>query len=343
MGKRSISVPPLPPPETLARVHTIILDWYAAHRRDLPWRATSDPYAVLISEIMLQQTQVERVLPKYRQFLAAFPTLADLAAAPTSQVISTWVPLGYNSRAVRLQAIARQVLAEFNGRIPHSVDELLRLKGIGRYTAGAIACFAYRQQVATVDTNIYRVLHRIFFGLEQPDPQVKPDQMFDVAQRALPPGEAYDWNQALMDIGATICTSANPQCLRCPLQEMCAARQEMSQYSLFPGGAPLASLRQSMQLRRVAETKATYRSGQPTQPKQPKQSPPFTSTNRYFRGRIIDHLRSLSPEQRLTPRELGRVIKPGFSDDELPWLQKLIAALQKDGLVDAGEDGVRLP
>src|SRR5947209_17969350 len=128
MGKRAVPVPPLPLPETLARVYTIILEWYALHRRDLPWRSTDDPYAILVSEIMLQQTQVERVLPKYRQFLTAFPTLADLAAAPTADVISVWVPLGYNSRAVRLQSIARQVIAEYEGRIPDTIDELRRLK-----------------------------------------------------------------------------------------------------------------------------------------------------------------------------------------------------------------------
>jgi A/G-specific adenine glycosylase len=335
MAKRTISTPPLPLPALIERVHSIILEWYALHQRDLPWRATSDPYAILVSEIMLQQTQVDRVLPKYRQFLTAFPTLADLATAPTSQVISVWVPLGYNSRAVRLQAIARQVMAEYGGRVPDSIDALLRLKGIGRYTAGAIACFAYRRQVATVDTNIYRVLHRVFFGLEQPQPAVKPDQMFDLAEQLLPPGEAYNWNQALMDLGATICITTNPQCLRCPLQEACAARQEMSRYSLFPGAAPLVSLRQVR--RKVAEKQAAY------QPQQSQQSMPFTSSNRYFRGRIVDHLRSLPPGQRIQLAELGGIIKPGFTNDELPWLHQLIVALQKDGLVDASEDGVCLP
>ncbi|HEV2581295.1 MAG TPA: A/G-specific adenine glycosylase [Ktedonobacteraceae bacterium] len=338
MAKQFLITPPLPQPALLERVHSIILEWYARHQRDLPWRSTSDPYAVLISEIMLQQTQVERVLPKYRQFLAAYPTLADLAAAPTSQVISNWVPLGYNSRAVRLQAIARQVLAEHNGRIPDTVDALLRLKGIGRYTAGAIACFAYRQQVATVDTNIYRVLHRIFFGLEQPEPAIKTEQMFDIAEQLMPPGEAYNWNQALMDLGATICTSGNPQCLRCPLQDICAAQVEMGRYSLFPGGTALGSLQQVR--RKVAEKKAGYQA-HPERPSQ--QSLPFTSSNRYFRGRIVDYLRSLPPGQRIKPPELGTIIKPDFSHADLPWLQKLIVALQKDGLVDASEDGVCLP
>src|SRR6516164_9729779 len=145
--------------EQLKRVHADLLQWYALEQRDLPWRSTHDPYAILVSEMMLQQTQVQRVLPKYEQFLATFPTLADLARASTADVISAWVPLGYNMRAVRLQSIARQVISEYGGRIPDTVEELLKLKGVGRYTAGAIACFAYKKQVATVDTNIHRVLH----------------------------------------------------------------------------------------------------------------------------------------------------------------------------------------
>src|SRR5437588_2735387 len=157
--------------------------------------------------MMLQQTQVQRVLPKYEQFLAAFPTLADLATASTADVISIWVPLGYNMRAVRLQSIARQVLAEYGGHIPDTIDDLLKLKGIGRYTAGAIACFAYHKQVATVDTNIYRVLHRIFLGLEHPEPKINDAQMLSLAEQVLPMEQAYTWNQALMDLGATVCTS----------------------------------------------------------------------------------------------------------------------------------------
>src|SRR2546422_11629489 len=204
-----------PAPEQVVRVHSSLLRWYAAEQRDLPWRSTRDPYAILVSEIMLQQTQVDRVMPKYEQFLTAFPTLADLAQASTADVISVWVPLGYNRRAVNLQSIARQVLAEYDGRIPDTIDGLLKLKGVGRYTAGAIACFAYRKQVATVDTNIRRVLHRIFLGLEYPEPKLSNDQMLALAEQVLPDGTAYDWNQALMDLGATIYTSSNPQCSHC--------------------------------------------------------------------------------------------------------------------------------
>src|SRR5947209_6341763 len=219
MSKQSLfsSFPYQIAPELVVQVHYFLLRWYSAEQRDLPWRSTNDPYAILVSEIMLQQTQVDRVLPKYHQFLQAFPTLADLARASTADVISVWVPLGYNRRAISLQSIARQVIAEYDGRIPDTIDELLKLKGIGRYTAGAIACFAYHKQVATVDTNIRRVLHRIFLGLEHPEPRLNDTHMLTLAEQVLPTGEAYNWNQSLMDLGATICTGNNPQCTRCPV------------------------------------------------------------------------------------------------------------------------------
>src|SRR5712692_10624118 len=129
MGKQTLPSSLRPAPEQLERVHFFLLQWYAAARRDLPWRSADDPYAILVSEIMLQQTQVDRVLPKYQQFLRAFPTLADLASASTADVISVWVPLGYNRRAISLQSIARKVIAEYSGRIPDTIDELLKLKG----------------------------------------------------------------------------------------------------------------------------------------------------------------------------------------------------------------------
>ncbi len=312
-------------PDHVAQVQLSLLKWYAHEQRDLPWRMTNDPYEILVSEVMLQQTQVDRVLPKYKQFLSAFPTLADLANAPTAEVISVWVPLGYNRRAISLQSIARQVIAEYEGHIPESIDELLKLKGIGRYTAGAIACFAYHKHVATVDTNIRRVLHRIFLGLEQPDQKVNDNQMLLLAEQVLPEGQAYNWNQSLMDLGATICTSNDTRCGICPLQQSCQAYAEMSQYSLFPSGAVLR------QMRKVAEKKSGY------------QTQPFTSSNRYFRGRIVDFLRSAPANQRMPLEVVGAQIKPGFSDDDNAWLQQIINGLVKDGLLDATEDGVRLP
>jgi A/G-specific adenine glycosylase len=327
MAKRFLSANTYmqPSSEHITQVHLALLSWYASSGRELPWRATDDPYAILVSEVMLQQTQVERVLPKYQLFLLTFPTLADLANAPTADVLTVWVPLGYNRRAVSLQAIARQVLAEYNGSLPETIEELLKLKGIGPYTAGAIACFAYRKQVATVDTNIYRVLHRVFLGLEYPQAQLTTDAMFTFAEQVLPAGEAYNWNQALMDMGATICTSGNPECTRCPLQTCCRAYQEMSQHSLFPSGVVLR------ELRKVAEKKTTYT------------TQPFTGSNRYFRGRVVAHLRTLPAGERLRLPDLGPVLKDDYQNADLPWLEKLLTGLQRDGLIEWTVDGVKLP
>jgi A/G-specific adenine glycosylase len=293
----------------------LLIAWYRAHGRDLPWRRTRDPYAILVAEIMLQQTQVDRVLPKYAEFLARFPTLAALAAAPPAEVIRAWAPLGYNRRAVQLQAIARQVLATDDGRIPDTVAALLRLKGIGRYTAGAIACFAYERDVATLDTNIRRVLHRVFVGLDAPEPQRSLAEMWQLAEQALPPGQAYEWNQALMDLGATVCTAANPACERCPLPSGCRAYAQMGQYSLFPSGAVVRDLR------RIRERRPGYK------------TQPFTSSPRYYRGRILAALRQLDGAASLPLPELGQQIKPDFAAADLPWLANLATDLARDGLV----------
>ncbi|HEX6798819.1 MAG TPA: A/G-specific adenine glycosylase [Ktedonobacterales bacterium] len=221
--------------------------WYAAEgRATLPWRHTRDPYAVLVSETMLQQTQVERVLPKYAEFLAQFPTLERLAAAPVAEVIQAWRGLGYNLRAVRLWRVARQVVAEHGGRLPQTVEGLMRLAGIGRYTAGAIACFAFGLPVATVDTNIRRVLWRVFRGIEParwPEGMAAQRAALALAEWALPPDHTYDWQQALMDLGATVCISRRPACERCPLAGCCAAYAETARVALFPSGEVLARLR----------------------------------------------------------------------------------------------------
>src|SRR5579871_3718068 len=193
----------------LALVQTALLAWYAGQARDLPWRRTRDPYAILVAEVMLQQTQVDRVIPKWHAWLERFPSLADLARASRADAIRAWQGLGYNRRAVRLHAIAMQTVNEFGGELPRSVDGLLRLAGVGRYTAGAVACFAYEQPVAMVDTNVRRVLSRVF--------GVAPAQVEAMAQSVIPSDSAWAWGQALMDLGATVCRASQPLCLVCPL------------------------------------------------------------------------------------------------------------------------------
>ena len=328
----------------------LLLDWYAREgRHDLPWRHTRDPYAVLVSEIMLQQTQVERVLPKYRTFLARFPTLTALAEAPASDVIRAWAGLGYNTRAVRLQQIARQAVAEFGGRLPGSLEGLLALKGIGRYTAGAVACFALELPVATVDTNIRRVLWRVFRGIEPatwPTGERATREHLALAEWALPSERAYDWQQALMDLGATVCLGRRPLCERCPLTSVCAAYAEMARTALFPSGEALARLRDE---RRVAETQAEYDAAPDGRKRKSREKAvPFTMTTRYFRGRVVDALRNLPHGESLALETLGPLVKPEYTQEDAPWLLGIVRGLARDSLViledgDAGAVRVALP
>ncbi len=201
-----------------------LLSWYRAHRRDLPWRRTSDPYRILVSEIMLQQTQVDRVVPKYREFMRRYPSIETLAAASVDTVRETWFPLGYNIRPVRLHAIAREVVEKFDGRVPDDRAALLDLKGIGPYTAGAVLSFAYRRRAPILDTNVRRVLQRVFYGRPDGGGSKRPDAgLWRLAGEILPRTSAYDLNQAMMDLGATVCVARTPRCAICPLQTICRA------------------------------------------------------------------------------------------------------------------------
>ena len=196
-----------------------LLQWYARHGRDLPWRHTRDPYRVLVSEIMLQQTQVSRVVPKYREWMRKYPSWGVLAKAPVRQVRDTWYPLGYNVRPIRLREIARTVTRKYAGRLPDTKPELLALKGIGRYTAGALLTFAYGKREPILDTNVRRVLHRVFFGNRPVTDRV----LWDLSAAVLPRRQPYDFNQALMDLGATVCTARAPACPGCPMRPSCRA------------------------------------------------------------------------------------------------------------------------
>jgi A/G-specific adenine glycosylase len=177
---------------------------------------------VLVAEIMLQQTQVERVRPKYRQFLRHYPTLESLARARVDAVRRLWYPLGYNIRPVRLHTIARETMARYGGRLPDDAEALRALPGIGRYTAGAVLSFAYGRDTAVLDTNVRRVLGRVFFGPRRAARVRGEKTYWDLAEALVPPGRAYDFNQALMDFGATWCTPRRPRCLPCPMKGFCA-------------------------------------------------------------------------------------------------------------------------
>jgi A/G-specific adenine glycosylase len=200
-----------------------LLRWYARHGRALPWRETRDPYRVLVSEIMLQQTQVDRVLPKYHEWLAAFPTFEALADAPPRRVERTWYPLGYNIRPRRLQAIARESVARYGGTLPSDEATLRSFKGIGAYTAGAVRSFAFGERAAIVDTNVARVLHRVFAGRGDHRGPRHAKRLWALAEAVLPERRVYDFNQALMDFGALVCTARKPLCATCPMRRACRA------------------------------------------------------------------------------------------------------------------------
>ncbi|MBI4610426.1 MAG: A/G-specific adenine glycosylase [Candidatus Rokubacteria bacterium] len=215
--------PVRPAPRVRARFQRRLLAWYRRHRRDLPWRRTRDPYRILVSEIMLQQTQVDRVIPKYHEFLARYPTLDVLARAPLREVKRTWYPLGYNIRPVHLHGIARETLARYDGRIPADEKALRQLKGIGRYTAGAVLSFAFGRDAPILDTNVKRVLGRVFLGPRRLKRLKGQGALWELAAALVPRGRGYDFNQALMDFGATWCTPRKPRCLPCPMRAFCRA------------------------------------------------------------------------------------------------------------------------
>lgn len=208
-----------------AQITASLLTWYRQNKRDLPWRQTRDPYTIWVSEIMLHQTQVTTVLPYYQRFLARFPTVFDLAQAPLADVLKAWEGLGYYARARNLRQAAQRIVAEHDGRIPDDAAALRKLPGVGGYTAGAILSIAYGHDCAAVDGNVLRVLSRVLHvTTDIADPATRRE-IESAAARLLPPGEAGDFNQALMDLGATICLPRRPRCLLCPLSATCEANK----------------------------------------------------------------------------------------------------------------------
>ena len=284
-------------------LHRDVLAWYSSHGRDLPWRRTRDPYALLVAEVMLQQTGVDRVVPKYQEFLTQFPSFEALATSPTAEVIRAWGPLGYNRRAVNLQRAAQVVVQQWSGALPRDPDQLRQLPGVGPYTAAALVCFAFGEEVVVLDTNIQRVLSRVVFGVV-PAEREHPES---AAQSLVPRGRASPWHQALMDIGATLCAVSQPRCGQCPLRPHCAAAPHLQ-------NAP----------RRVAEASVPYKAPQS----------PFRESRRYYRGRIVEALCSIQDGRQGIPlAQLGERIKSGFTVRELPWLLDLLRHLEGDGLV----------
>jgi A/G-specific adenine glycosylase len=236
-----------------------ILAWYDGHRRDLAFRSTRDPYAVLVSELMAQQTQAERAATAWGAWMARFPTVDVLAAAPTADVIRAWAGLGYNRRAVNLQRAARVIVDEHGGRVPDTVEGLDALPGVGSYTARAVAAIAFGRPVGAVDTNVRRVLARITAGDAH---AVTASDMQALADAVVPPTRAADWTHALMDVGAVACRPRSPHCEACPALAWC-------RYAA--GIRPAAGMRPA---------RSTVRP-----------EPAFAATTRWLRGRIVARAR----------------------------------------------------
>lgn len=279
-----------------------LMQWYRDNKRSLPWRQTRNPYHILVSEIMLQQTQVSRVRKKYPLFLKRFPTVKKLAEAAPAEVIRAWQGMGYNLRALRLRESARVVVQRFDGKIPNDLDALLTLPGVGKYTAHATACFAFKRRVPVVDVNIRRVLSRIFWRMNDAASMKDEPTIWDLATSLLPKRAVSDWHQALMDFGATICVSRDPQCATCPMSTLCSSYQTLSSTRVR---------------RRKRNTERPY-GGLPV---------------RIYRGRIIEHLRRFNGRSRITVENLGPLIKPNFSRKDKTWLNRILHKLQADGLL----------
>lgn len=201
-----------------------LLAWFRAEARELPWRRTKDPYRIWLSEIMLQQTRVDQGLPYYERFLAAFPDIFALARASEDQVLKAWEGLGYYTRARNLHRTAKRIAEDCGGVFPRQAEMLLMLPGIGRYTAGAIASIAFGERVPVLDGNVKRVLARLFDVAESIDDSATEKRLWDLAGRLVPQKDPGDFNQAMMELGARICTPKKPDCAGCPLSRWCAAR-----------------------------------------------------------------------------------------------------------------------
>jgi A/G-specific adenine glycosylase len=278
----------------------LLLGWYARHGRSLPWRNIANPYRILLSEIMLQQTQVERVLIKYPEFLRRFPTLRSLARAPRRDVVVAWRGLGYNNRAVRLHRLANAVIEKHGGKIPPEYDSLVALPGVGRYTANAILASAFRKDVPAVDVNVRRFLSRVMYRMTSTSAMRGESEIWQRTTSLLPRGRGYVWNQALMDIGATICTARRPQCGICPVATFCASRTILRH----------------------------------TAPPHAKKEPSLAGIpNRLYRGRIVELLRDQHVPQSVRADVLGKCIYPMFSPRNARWLGGLLEALRRDGLI----------
>jgi A/G-specific adenine glycosylase len=292
-------------------VRETLVSWFRENGRDLPWRNTRDPWRILVSEVMLQQIQVKRAVPFYERFTERFPTVESLAASPIAEAIRAWGDLGRYKRIVNLHRASRLIVEEHGGEVPSDPETLAKLPGVGPYTAGAVACFAHEKDVAFADTNMRRALHRLFAGCDLPKPLAKEREILALAERLVPTGGGWEWNQSLMEFGAVVCKARNPACENCPLRENCRAR---------PGI-------------KAALAETPRRKG--------GSGERYEGSNRHYRGKILAELRDSSPDENgIAVRELGvRIRGEDFGERDVPRLYEIVESLEKDGLAVAEERG----
>ena len=211
-----------------------LLNWYLQVKRDMPWRKTRDPYRILVSEFMLQQTQVKTVIPYYKKWIKSYPTIKKLAAASESNVLKHWEGLGYYSRARNLRNSAIQIQRNYTGKVPDVLEEIQKLPGVGRYTAGAVLSIAYDKKVPVLDGNVKRVLSRLFLLRENGTYKKSENKLWGAMETLLPEKGCGDFNQAFMELGATICLPKNPSCDDCPIKSFCQAKKKERQHQFPP-------------------------------------------------------------------------------------------------------------
>ena len=293
--------------KSASRFHKKILIWYSHNRRRLPWRNTSNPYRILLSEIMAQQTQVGRVSEFYTKWIKNFPTFSSVAEAPAADILRAWSGLGYNSRALRFHLLAKTVAHEFHSRLPDDTDNLQRLPGIGRYTAHAVACFAFGKKVPVVDVNIKRILTRWTRNVRSVSEQLDENPAWEVARQFLPVRNVDQWNQSLMDFGALICTARHPKCNDCPVSGYC----------------PSAFSKTFLLNKKKAITKEPSWRGIP---------------RRIYRGKIL----KLLHHHAYSSQELSFMLWGEHSSRDLRWIETLLAKMKGERLLSSVNGGYSL-
>lgn len=284
----------------MASFSTRLLAWYRNHGRDLPWRNTMDPYAIFMSELMLQQTQVDRVIPLWEEWLRVFPTWQDLAQAKTPQLLHAWAGLGYNRRALYAREAAQEIITQ---GIPQTEAAWRKLKGVGPYMAAALAAFISHERALVIDTNVRRVMGRVFLGHPFPAP-AEDAAIFPLLEEHTPHrGRHWDIPQALMDLASQVCTNTKPACSQCPLRELCHARH------LFEAQPDLRKQRQA--------PRETIREG--------KDFP-----DRIYRGRLLAWIREHGP---MPIAHLGHKVDPTYTAHDADWIHSMLQRMEKDGLI----------